>query len=286
MSTLDKIREAIAPSDTADLASAVQEQTETRHKISQFSERGEKLARELREARAALGGLALDETADGRKRYDAALAKVERLERDLRHNSDAQAATSAKLQEIAQRITELTHADKVRTFTRLGNERQKKADKLQEVLAAYVEAYQAFLSSNQKISVAWPGIPPLGLTLGAADAERLVGAELFRLHPVGLLDKRSATAVPGAHHGMGLGAPDQLVPLSQVVAQANAAMIEKIKAVPAQASKTVKPNPADAPAIADKGAPASASLSAAEIMAMQPKRPRVTLDHRTGGDND
>lgn len=229
MSALDKIKKAIAPSETSELAAATAQQETERGELNQLGELGDQLKRELAEAKRPLGRLSLDGSAEGRKAYDAAIAKVERLERELRRNDDAQVETRVKLQAINARIAELTHAERIRALNRLGSKREKKADEFQQCAVAFVHAYEAYFNATEEIVTVWPQVADsIGL-----DLRRLpdaVAIELYRLWPVGPISRNAASRVPGAHSGLGLEAPNDIPTLVETVRQENAAAVSNFKA--------------------------------------------------------
>jgi hypothetical protein len=226
MGIVDKAKAAMA----GDAVQAAFKEQEKRQKdLSALSQRRIELASELREASAPLGALSLDESAEGRKKYDAALAKVEALERELRRNGDAQAETRAKLQAINANIIELTQAERIRTLTRIGKERQAKAEALQDKMIAFVHEYQSFRNGTEKLISAFPeAASDIGLSLDMVPAA--IAVELYRLWPVGPGHRNAASAVPGAHSGLGLDDPRAIPTLAETVRQQSEAALSRFKA--------------------------------------------------------
>jgi hypothetical protein len=264
MSLIDKAK-AVA-NGSAELTAATEEQDQLNVKDAKLSARGQQLVQELASLKSSLGELALDETPAGRKAYDAALAGAERMERDQRHNADAQAAVRLKLQELAQRIHQLGLAKAIKTFERIAAERLKRAEHLQQKIAEYTEAYQLYQDASQKLLIAFPSVQ---FDCEPQHTSRAVALELYRALPVDLLDKHAGDRLaPGAHSGIGLDAPANLVSLADEVKRANAAMLHTLK------EKPIEPQPtlaeifeAKQPAARPTARNSTGTVSADEIMA-------------------
>jgi hypothetical protein len=263
MSALDKIKKAIAPSETSELDAATTKQAAERDNLNQLVELCAQLGRELAEAKKPLGKLSLDASAEGRKAYDVALARVESLERELRRNADAQAETRAELQAINTRITELTEAERIRALARQASKREKKADELRDCAVAFVHAYQAYFNATEEIIIAWPQVAD-SIGLDTKTLPNAVAIELYRLWPVGPGHRNAASAVPGAHSGLGLDDPRRLPTLADIVRQESAAAISKFKA-------SVTP-------VVEASPPLAVTTSAESIMAEQARRQPVDAE--------
>jgi hypothetical protein len=242
MSALDKIKKAIAPSENDELATASAERETGHSRLSQLADLGARLERELAEAKRPLGELSLDESAEGRKAYDAVLSKVEKLEREQHRNADAQVAIRARLQAINARIVEITRANDIQALTRQGSKREKKANELQDRAVAFVHAYQAYYNATEEIITARPQVADsIGLdTKAVANA---VAIELYRIWPVGPGHRNAASAVPGAHSGLGLDDPRRLPTLVDIVRQENAAALSKFKSSVTPVVEAARPEP-------------------------------------------
>jgi hypothetical protein len=242
MSALDKIKKAIAPSETSELAAASAELATERGNLNQLCELHDQIERELAEAKRPLGKLSRDGSAEGRKAYDTALNKVERLERELRRNTDAQADARATLQRINVRITELTEAERIRSLTRQNGKREKKAVELQDCAVAFVHAYQAYRNATEETIVAWPQVAD-SIGLDMARVPDAVAVELYRVWPVGPGHRNAASAVPGAHSGLGLDDPRRIPALADIVRQENAAALSKFKSSVTPVVEAAPPEP-------------------------------------------
>jgi hypothetical protein len=290
MGILEKAKAAVAGDDPQ---AAFKEQDKARTRLAELGQLRAKLEREHAEATRPLGKLSLDESAEGRKKYDAALATVERIERDLRRNGDAQAETRAELQTIAQRIAEQTHAERIRTLTRLGKARQQKAEALQETLTAFRDQYQAFRNDTEKLVYAFPQVADdIGLEL--ARLSDAIAVELYRLWPAGPGHRNAASALPGAHSGLGLDAPSNILALADVVRQQHDAALHQFKAsvtptiepaltvVATTTAERAKQHRTDG----EPKSPAGRTLHAAAIQAGIKDVSLPVIDHRKGARHD
>lgn len=276
------IADAVSGSDLSDLDVATDAHRAAQKKVADLAARSERLAHELSAERSKLADLALAADLSGdRTAYDRQAATVDKIEKDLRLTDDAQVAAGAKVKEAFAKIAELTQGRTLSTFKKLTTASQKDADELASLLAQVTDTYKRLVTSRERIRRAWPtGIPPIGLHLDAGSLKRLVELELFRLNPLNLLEAGAAAALPGAHSGLLIGPASDIKPMVEVIAQSNAALLDKIKSGatlgPSQpvASPTSQPDP-DADVLAVVPAP---TLSAAEIMASMPPLKRVTLD--------
>jgi hypothetical protein len=300
MSALDKIKKAIAPSETSELAAASAEQATERSNLNQLCELRDQFERELAEAKRPLGKLSRDGSAEGRKAYDAALNKVERLERELRRNADAQTDVRETLKRINARITDLTEAERIRKLARQSSKREKKAAELQDCAVAFVHAYQAYWNATEEIILDWPQVADsIGLSLDTVPQS--IAVELYRLWPVGPGHRNAASAVPGAHSGLGLDDPRRLPVLADIVRQQGEAAVRKFKASVTPVVEVAPPlsvttsadevmaERAKQPRVDAEPAPSAGPfLNALEIQAAMPKPKGVTFDYRTskGADHD
>lgn len=279
MGILDRAKAAVGGDE---LQSAFTEQERLRKAIAELGERRTQLERELREASAPLGELSLDESATGRKEYDKALAKVEALERDIRRNGDAQEASRAKLQTVNERIGVLTHADRLKTLTRIAKERAVATEALQDALNVYGQTYQRFVEKTEKLFYAFPAeCDAVGIDVRRlADA---VGVELFRTFPVSPIDRNAASRVPGANLGIHLDAPDKIPALADAVREQHDAALANFKAsiTPVEAGpQPARPTAADDPDTEILSEPAVPSVTI-DARAMPIRKVMLSVDGRT-----
>lgn len=275
------ITDAVSGSDISELDAATDAHRAAQKKVADLAARSERLAHELSAERGKLADLALAAEMSGdRAAYDRQASKVDHIEKDMRLADDAQVAAGAKVKEAFAKIAELTQGRTLSTFKKLTNASQKDADELASLLAQVTDTYKRLVTSRERIRRAWPtGIPPIGLHLDAGSLKRLVELELFRLNPINMLEAGAAAALPGAHSGLLIGPASDIKPMAEVIAQSNAALLDKIKSgailapSPPVAAPTIQLDP-DADVLAVVPA---APRSAAEIMASMPAPKRITL---------
>jgi len=296
MSKIVDTIKAFAASDNAEgddaITAAVKAVQDARDRHARLYAEGEDLKRKARAVAEQLGNAALD---DDRSAFDKLDQQHQRLLADIRHNSAAQEAASARLKETQQNLHATTAGDFLRKVERKMRLTERQAEEVEQAERAYISATNRLIKTRRDLSAmiqARGVIPPLGLALDGNSILDLIALDLFRLNPVGVLSGPGQFKTPGASSGTLLDAA-KITPLPDAIKLANVAMLDKLKAAPVPPAPTEtkgkaadakgKPEAVDQDADADLlNVPPAPRLNASEIMAAMPKAKHTTIDARKG----
>lgn len=290
MSKIVDTIKALATSEGDDATTAaVKAVQDARALHAKLYEQGQVLQRQRQELAVKLGTVALDD----RAAFDALDKQHEKLLADVRHNSAAQEAAAARLQDAQRHLHEVTNNDFVRQIERKLRVSERQVAELAEIAANYTRTLQRAINGRRDINVLLSArgiIPPLGLALDGNAVLSLLETELLRLNPVGLLSGANEFRTPGAASPVLAGNAAALTPMLDTIKLANMSLLDKLKATPVtpvEAKPEVKPQPEAAPdpdeaLLTVPQAPRlNATATAEQIMAQLPKGKRATLDNRS-----
>lgn len=285
MKLVDQIKAFAASEGDDATTAAVKAVQDARALHAKLYEQGQELQRQRHDLEVQLGNVALDD----RAAFDALDKQHQKLLADVRHNSAAQEAAAARLQDMQRQLHEVTNNDFLRQIEKKCRLSERQIAELAEIAANYTRTLQRAINGRRDIHALLTArgiIPPLGMALDGSALISLLETELLRLNPVGLLSSASEFRTPGAASPVLAGNAAALTPMADAIKLANMSLLDKLKATPvapveAKAKPEAAPDP-DAELLNVPPAPKpEARLNAAEIMATMPKGKRTTLDNRS-----
>ncbi|HVV79320.1 MAG TPA: hypothetical protein VHD59_06865 [Pseudolabrys sp.] len=270
MKIVDTIKAFAANEGEDAVTAAVKAVQDARALHGKLYQQGEQLHRQRGELEVKLGTVALDD----RAAFDALDKEHQKTLADIRHNTAAQEAASARLEDAQRKLNALTTDNFLHKLEKKARQTERQASELEEAERTYIAKINLLIKGRDELATMLQergAGAPQGLALGGRDILELVALDLFRLNPVGPL-AGGQYRTPGAVDGALLDAA-KIAPLSATIKQCNAALMQELRATPVQTASVVaeaepEPQPAEplnVPSAPRLNAPTPA-LSAEQIM--------------------
>jgi len=208
-------------------------------------------------------------------------AKIEEVQRQVKYLQAQRIVAEQKIAAAKQTEHRAAFAAVRKNFSRCCTTRDSEVAALVAASVEFVTRWRNLCSTNQRLSLAWPsGIVLQGLLIGENELRRAVENEIFRLSAAPFIgggkSVKAPPAAPGSvcHDLMSVGKPSAIKPLTELMAEANAALLSYIdgkETLPPEPQKPPVDDLADLTGIVEPQ-PRGPTRSAAEIMASIPKR--------------